>query len=266
MSDHSSILRTLGNFALLGFVVLGVGLGALAILIKSDESKDKELADEKNERGGESDEGKETLIFKFREMFDYEGTVRVGDGRGSMGITPITAENGGNKTIDLNDLLELAREMERKVDYLADGTTRVEQAVAWFTYRDRLHYVLLVRPFERVAHEMMKRGGEDLFLSFLGSDGERVLPPSAPEQIPTRSLRVAVTKAKRIPAGWVAYGELPLYGASGESIAEPQVGWIFSGGLHARLQKLLRANIVREEGMHDPFRLDFEAGAKGIGQ
>jgi hypothetical protein len=150
--------------------------------------------------------------------------------------------------------------MKRSLAYLADGTTEVEQAVAWFVYDDRLHYMMLLRPFERVAHELMKRPGEDLFISFLSEDGSRVVPQSAPERIPTHDLRVAVATASRVPVGWVTYGELPMYGATAKDVKEPKVGWIFSGNLHARLQKLQRANIVRDDAVHDPF--DLEIGAR----
>ena len=50
-----------------------------------------------------------------------------------------------------------------------------------------------------------------------------------------------------------------MYGATSKDIKEPKIGWIFSGSLHARLQQLQRAHILRDADVRDPFALDFEA-------
>ena len=249
----------------MGIIMLAVGLGALVVIIKSNQD-DETAENAEGEANPEDDKKNEVLMFKFREMFEYETAPTVGDGRGESGITPIVATHAQKKSIDIVELLALSEQMKRSVTYLADGTTRVEQGVAWFIHNGRLHFFVLLRPFERVTHELMKRPGEDLFVSFLDAEGQRVVPISAPERIPTHELRVAVTKTRRVPAGWVSYGELPLHGASGDSIHEPKIGWIFSGGLHARLRGLQRAHINREDVVRDPFNLDFQAKSKTNGQ
>lgn len=243
---------------MVGVVLVGALLGGIVLISGSDEEEGAGEGSEDEDASGSHPDG-EVLVFKFREMFDYDAAAPVNDGRGSSGITPIVNRPAKRGHIDLAQLLALTETIDRSVGYLADGTTKMEQAVGWFLYEGRLHFVLLIRPFERMAHELMKRPGEDLFISFVDASGERVVPSSAPEQIATKDLRVAVMRGGTAAAGWVAYGELPVPEGAGELIDEPKVGWIFSGTLHGRLKQLQRSHIVTEEGVHDPFALDFDA-------
>lgn len=251
----------------LGLVLLLAGLFALVVVRQV--GGDREHRDRREDNGDRSKTGKQPppdeakrLIAELRDLFgvdetDTDSSLPGIRSEGGSGIIPLKVQRPEQKgEIPLDRLFKIARNMRRDIDFLADRTTEVQQAMAWIHADDRLHYLILLRPYDKVAARMMRRKGEELFVSFLAEDGKRMVPSSAPEQVPTWKLRIAALGGKA--SGWVFYGELPLEGKDGDEVESPKVGWIFSSELHARLKQLQHDRREKNTPVKDPFGLDID--------
>ena len=54
----------------------------------------------------------------------------------------------------------------------------------------------------------------------------------------------------------------PVAAAIRSGVVEPTIGWIFSGGLHARLKLLQRSAHDPDRALSDPFAVKVEAAAR----
>ena len=106
--------------------------------------------------------------------------------------------------------------MKVETEYLAEGTTRIQQVLYWQIHDGNIYYRLLLQPHDRAAHAMMMQPGEALFMSFLSEDGERLVPNSSDHRLEVKYLRMATREGDAV--AWFYDGSLPLGDVSPEEV------------------------------------------------
>ncbi|MDE0825301.1 MAG: hypothetical protein OSA48_00665 [Akkermansiaceae bacterium] len=134
--------------------------------------------------------------------------------------------------------MEHADDFNKDTGMLAEGTTQVHQTVLWQIIDGVIDYRIILNPYDRPAHQMMMHPNEALFISFVDEGGPHIALKAAAVRIEMRKLRVATKKGSAV--GWFVGGKIPLEEQDEETVEKAQVGWIFSGKLHARLRQLQR--------------------------
>ena len=251
----------------LGIVVAILVLGFMFIAKPQKEKEELAVEEKVGERKVEK-AGDTGLIAKLQKMFGGEekkevklaqGGMKSGD-RGKNELEVAQAE-AGEEHVDLKKLLELSEDVRREVDFLAEGTTQVQQQLFWQIVGDNIHYRIILTPYDRRAHELMMRPGEALFMSFLSTDEERLVPRSADFRIDMKKLRVATTDGYAV--GWFYDGRLPLGGVNPAAVDHGSVGWIFSNRLHARLRTIQGPKAPAKETVDEPFSIDIPVDKQG---
>lgn len=241
----------------LGIVVAILVLGFLFI---SRPQEAEGVAKGETKAGAAVDPGKRDagggMIAKLRtvgtanaERKDHESKIMSEAGRGekSRAQTVVTGDEGalpesqadvGSGHVDLAKLLQWMddKNVKRELGLLADGTTGIEQMLFWQIVNGSIYYRIVLRPYERNAHELMMKPGEALFMSFLSNGNKRLVPKSSDQRIEMRRLRVATREGYAV--GWFYDGRLPLGDVSPTAVDHGKVGWVFSSGLHARLRQI----------------------------
>ena len=186
-------------------------------------------------------------------------------GEGSTGMELLNSQKEvGTGHADLETLLkQLEGDEGVKVEseYLAEGTTRIQQVLYWQIHDGNIYYRLLLQPYDRAAHAMMMQPGEALFMSFLSEDGERLVPSSSDHRLEMKYLRVATREGYAV--AWFYDGSLPLGDVSPEDVHGGRVGWIFSNGLHARLRQLQAPKGRAGDAVTKPFAIDIPVDDQG---
>jgi hypothetical protein len=169
----------------------------------------------------------------------------------------------GKGHVDLKKLLEMMddEDVKKEIELLAEGTTQIEQILFWQIHDGSIYYRIVLRPYDRKAHEMMMQPGEALFMSFLSEGDVRLVPKSADHRIDMKYLRVATEKGYAV--GWFYDGRLPLAEADPEAVDHGRVGWIFSNGLHARLQQIQAPRKPAGNNVREPFSVDIPVDQGG---
>jgi hypothetical protein len=241
----------------LGLLLTLVGMVLLFVTREKEEDEEFEEEDKEQEEwdAGDADGGLIAKIKQLLGMYDEEANLSSGagssrSGAGSNGLK-IAQEENAKGNIDLEELLKQADDVRKDVDFLAEGTTQVQQTVLWQIIDGEIFYRIVLYPYDREAHQMMMYPNEALFISFGTDGGERLVPKSAAMRIETRTLRIATKDGYAV--GWFADGKLPLEGQAEDVVELSQVGWIFSGKLHARLQKLQRPGAAKGGAVKDPY-------------
>jgi len=238
-------------------VALVLAMLGLVFLFIVREDKEKEVLTEEEQElvereGADTNKG---LIAKLKEMVGLEKKKlkRVGgssSGGGGSRAMKIAQEKKPKGNIDLEELLKREEDVRKDVDMLAEGTTQVEQTVLWQIIDGEIYYRIILTPYDREAHKMMLSPSEALFISFVSNEGERLVPRAAAERLETRTLRVATKDGYAV--GWFVDGKLPMEDADEGAVEKAQVGWIFSGQLHARLRQLQRPKGAADGAVSDP--------------
>lgn len=234
----------------LGILVVLLGM-AFLFVIKGD-SEDVERAVHGKEEIQEQEAAADTgILAKIKRMLGGGDRKKGGAGSdssdskdGGSASLKKAQEKDETGNIDLAELLKHADDFNKDTAMLAEGTTEVHQTVLWQIIDGVIYYRIILNPYDRPAHQMMMQPSEALFISFLNEGGQRVAPKAAAMRIGMRKLRVATGEGYAM--GWFVDGKIPLEETEdGEDegdgvVKKSQVGWIFSGKLHHRLQQLQR--------------------------
>ena len=234
----------------LGLVVLLVVFGALMMM--GPEEAEEEVVRETPERESGKREG---VVARIKALLgggktDQNGTTDPDQDRSELAISQRDLAEGH---IDLEKLLDL-KDANKEVTLLAEGTTQVQQLVFWQIVGGDIYYRIVLTPYDRPAHKLMMNPAEALFMSFLTAGGERVVPVSGAERIPTKDLREATKEGYAV--GWFSDGKLSLEGRDPNQVERGEVGWIFSSGLHARLKTVQRLRGTDGKPVTDPYGIN----------
>lgn len=255
----------------LGIVVAILGLGFL--FIAKPQGKGREEYATKDLKGERSEErlGETGLVAKLRQVFGGDKKAKVktgsgsksGSGRGPRNKLKRSQKDAGTGHVDLESLLRDLEDdgsVQKEMEFLAEGTTQIQQVLYWQIFDGNIYYRILLQPYDRTAHELMIQPGEALFMSFMSGEGTRLVPKSADYRIDMKYLRVATKDGYAV--GWFYDGVLPLDGVHPEAVSKGKVGWIFSNRLHARLRQLQAPKRPADEA-RKPFSIEIPVDGQG---
>lgn len=252
------MLGILSKLAALGMILLILAFAVLIVtkdkLLKGDrELDDEEVIEAVVERIERVD--KKKAMENLRKMIDGQAVdkkIGIKEGQSSFtgeakDLEKAVEASVDDEAVDLQKMLEENLEtFEKDTSELADGETDLEQVVSWRIIGDWLYFRVAFSPWDSETHRLMQGGDDAIFMSFVDSSDERVVPASAAARIPTRNFYLQ--KKEELPFGWAFSGKLFVGKVNKKSINHSEVGWIFSQELATHLKRLKKARAAAEEG------------------
>ena len=130
-------------------------VGMVLLFVTREKEEDEELEEHETELverdAGDVDGGLIAKIKQLLGMHEEEanlssgaGASRSGDGSDAL---KIAHEENAQGNIDMEELLKLADDVRRDVDFLAEGTTQVKQTVLWQISDGEIYYRIVLYPY-----------------------------------------------------------------------------------------------------------------------